>query len=391
MMKKIFHIFIFCFSFLFFLILYPFGKLIYSKKNIWLFCERGNDANDNSYYFFKWVNENHPEITSFYLISKKSLDYDKVKTSGKCISYKSLKHWLVFIGSKVRLSTHLYSYAPEKYLGAFFMKKKKAKGIDVFLQHGVTHNWQDCFLKKNNTSDLIICAARPEYDYLLKEFDLGRDVLKLTGFPRYDTLQNSKQKSNKILIMPTWRRWLANLKFDEFKSSEYFRRWHSLLQNNEFICFLKQGNLVCNFFLHPSFAKYRSLFNDIDSNFINVIVDCKNIQNLFIDSRLLITDYSSVLFDYAYLRKPTIYYHFDENDFYSKQYEHGFFRIDMNGFGPVVYNEEQLVLTVNNIAAENYDVDRKYLERINNFFNFNDDKSNERVFNEVQRKLSEKS
>ena len=46
------------------------GKLSAGKKPVWLFSERGFDARDNAYHLFKWINANHPEIDSYYVISK---------------------------------------------------------------------------------------------------------------------------------------------------------------------------------------------------------------------------------------------------------------------------------------------------------------------------------
>ena len=68
-MKKLIHIFVFLFLFTFFLLLYPIAIFLFGKK-YWIVCERHNDARDNGYFFFKYLNENHPKINSIYLIDK---------------------------------------------------------------------------------------------------------------------------------------------------------------------------------------------------------------------------------------------------------------------------------------------------------------------------------
>ena len=69
-----------------------------------------------------------------------------------------------------------------------------------------------------------------------------------------------------------------------------------------------------------------SKLNDISLDNFYVIADFDNydVQQLLIDSRLLITDYSSVAFDFAYMKKKTIYCQFDLEKYRSEQYGIGF-------------------------------------------------------------------
>lgn len=363
--------------------LYPLGKLLYSKKKIWLFCERGNDAKDNAFALFKWMNTDHPEIKTVFLISKKSVDFKKVSDVGEICFYNSIKHWLLFIGSSVRLSTHLFFYVPNKYLAVYYMKYHKKKGVDVFLQHGITHNWQNCFYKKNNKSDIVICGAKAEYDYLLNNFDLTGSVLKFTGFPRFDTLSNKETSNEKfVLIMPTWRQWLSNLSVDDFCKSNFFVSYYNLIRNQELNKWARDKGYKLVFCLHPSFATYQNAFLSLKNEVVDVVSNDYDIQELLCHASILVTDYSSILFDFASLKKPTVYYQFDSASFYKKQYKHGYFVIEENGFGPVSKTEEDVVLEI----KRNVSLKHKYLDRINNFFLLNDKNNCERAFNEILRK-----
>lgn len=362
--------------------LYPIGKLIYSKKKIWLFCERGDDAKDNSFALFKWMNEKKPEIRTVYLISKKSNDLNKVSRVGEICYYKSIKHWLMFVGSSVRLDTHLFFYVPNKYLAVYYMKHHKKSGLDIFLQHGITHNWQDCFYKANNKSDIVICGAKAEYDYLIDSFDLTDNVLKLTGFPRFDTLVNRETTEKFILIMPTWRKWLSNLSIDEFCKSDFFLNYSDLIKNKELNKWAKDNGYKLVFCLHPSFIAYKNAFSSFANECVDVILGEYDIQDLLCRASILITDYSSILFDFAYLCKPTIYYQFDSELFYTRQYKHGYFLIDENGFGPVAKTTTDVFSEI----KKNTSINQIYKERINNFFDLHDTENCERVFMEILRK-----
>ena len=60
------------------------------------------------------------------------------------------------------------------------------------------------------------------------------------------------------------------------------------------------------------------------------------------ESSMLITDYSSVFFDVAYMHKPIIYYQFDRDAFRQGHYQEGYFSYD-DGFGPVAFDTESLL------------------------------------------------
>ena len=94
----------------------------------------------------------------------------------------------------------------------------------------------------------------------------------------------------------------------------------------------------------------------------------------------MITDYSNLFFNFAYLHKPIIYTHFDYEEYRNKQYQKGFFDYIKNGFCPVCFN---LDCTINSIIIKlknNCTNEIKYLKRINKLFLFKDDKNSERLY-----------
>ena len=109
-------------------------------------------------------------------------------------------------------------------------------------------------------------------------------------------------------------------------------------------------------------------------------------QEIFKKSKLLITDYSSVPFDFAYLRKAIIYTQFDKKNFFqSHTYTQGYFSYEKDGFGPVLYNYEDTINEIIKSIKDNCKVEKKYLNRINNFYTYDDKKNCERVYNEIKK------
>ena len=216
-MRKIKIIFFASIQFLFYFLLTPISFLLYKNKRVWIVCERGDDARDNGYWLFYSLCNKYRYVNCYYLIDKKSPDFQKVKKLGKVVKYKSFKHWLLYIFAEVRATTHLAAFAPGNYIGEYF-KHHKQRGVNVFLQHGITHNEFPSNYYKNNGSDLFICGAKPEYDFLSKNCGYPISNIVYTGFNRFDELHDFETK-NQILIMPSWRSYLYDLSKENFKKS----------------------------------------------------------------------------------------------------------------------------------------------------------------------------
>lgn len=81
---------------------------LFISKNIWIIEENPNEACDNGYFFFKYLRENRPDINAYYVIKKKSKDYDKVKELGNIIKHASFKHWVYYLNAKKIIITQKY-------------------------------------------------------------------------------------------------------------------------------------------------------------------------------------------------------------------------------------------------------------------------------------------
>ena len=83
------------------------------------------------------------------------------------------------------------------------------------------------------------------------------------------------------------------------------------------------------------------------------------------------------------MQKPIIYYQFDYNDFYQKHYGEGYLNFLKNGFGKGVINLDDLIMELDRICNNNFEIDQIYKKRINNFFKYHDQKNCDRIYNEI--------
>ncbi len=336
----------------------------------WLIMERGKDARDNGYFFYKYLKDNHPEKKVYFAISKSSPDYHKVKEDAVEI-YSLRYYWLLFTCEQY-ISTHVGEVIRGLY------RFKNLTGIHkkmCFLQHGVTYNYHPGLCSGIFKPNIFICGAKPEYDFIHSKFKQNENVLKYTGFARFDSLHDITTKKQ-ILVMPTWRQNYNT----EFENSEYYKNWNELLNSKELAELLESNNIDLVFYPHFEVQKYINLFSSGSKNIIIASFKDYDVQTLLKESAVLITDFSSVYFDFAYMKKPIIYFQFDREQFFKTHYQRGYFDYETMGFGKVCKCSDEIVDEVNIILENDFKLDDEYLKRVEGFFPIHDSNNCERIY-----------
>lgn len=370
------------------IILLTFISIIFKNKydQNWLICERGDEAKDNGYYFFKYIIENNLNERTYFLISKDSKDKDKLKNYDNVVSYRSLKHKILYILSECSISTHHNSIIPWKYCDYKAFKqiysKLIRKKIYVFLQHGIIKDDVSDYLGKKNTDfDLFICGAKKEFEYVKDNFGYDTEVV-YTGLARFDNLHEFSQKKQ-IVLMPTWRHYLSGLDSNEFMKSDYYRAFQLLINNEKLIAELEENNIDLIFYPHYEIQKHLNAFNSSSKNIVFASKDKYDVQILLKESALLITDYSSVFFDFAYMKKPIIYFQFDADKFKLNHYKKGYFEYEKDGFGDIEVDESCIVENIINNLKNDFKLKNIYKARIEQFFELRDKKNCSRIYKEI--------
>ncbi|MCR5149916.1 MAG: CDP-glycerol glycerophosphotransferase family protein [Clostridiales bacterium] len=364
-----------------------FVKSSKNYKDLWIVSERGIDARDNAYHFFKYLRANHPEINAVYIISNDSPDCKKVEPLGTVVEYGSFRHYLCFALAKVKVSTHIDGYSPDILFFHKFGKLFPDKSKKIFLQHGIIKDdLAFCHADQTNI-DMFACSAVPEYEYIDKNFGYKPGVLKLTGLCRYDNLRKIEKPVHKILFMPTWRSALRTCNRHTFEQSEYFNKYNSFLNSKKLFNLLEEYDFELVFYPHFEVHRFLDCFST-GSDRVK-IADFKNndVQNLLINSDILITDYSSVFFDYAYMRKPMVFFQYDENGYHQGHYKKGYFDYSRDGFGDIADTEDRVVDSLSHIIQSNLNPDKIYLDRMNSFFKYDDTDNCKRNFEEICKLL----
>lgn len=364
------------------------------KKQIWLLSDRINKADDNAEAMFKYISKNSTTEKVYFILRKDSADFQRVSRYGEVLEYQSYRHKMMHL-----LANKIISSAAEGYIRNPFGAAKKyyrdilnTKKI-IFLQHGITKDDVSEWLNRYNQNlSMIVTAAEREMEsFLTGMYFYKEDVIKLTGFPRYDYLENHDLKQ--VTIMPTWRKYLAkNINFTQtglqsydksFTESRYFKFYNQLLNNEKLRKTIKAYGYTLHFMPHPNLASVLNIF-DIPTEVVVHSTDTRY-GKIFSESSLVVTDYSSTAFDFAYLRKPVVYCQFDKEEFFTNHsYKQGFFSYEDDGFGEVEYDLDGTVNRIIEYISNGCELKDKYRKRIDKFFTYHDKKNCERVYTEIR-------
>lgn len=372
---------------------YPISLFYKNKEkynDMWLISERGNEAKDNGYVFFKYLRENHPEINAHYLMdSSKAVDFSKLKGLGNVIEYGSFEHKIAFLLCEKAICTHIGFLEPWSYKLYKLILDRKNKKKFIFLQHGIIlHDLSEDLNKASTKINLFITTTTKEYESICSDvYGYESDEVVQTGIARLDNLYDCKTK-NQIVLMPTWRKDIVNPSYlkqkviDDrvFLESEYFEKFNSLLNNKKLEQVLNEHNCELVFYPHYEIQQYIDYFESSCEKVIIASKEKYDVQTLLKESKLLITDYSSVAFDFAYMEKPVVYYQFDELD----HYKNGYFDYDEDGFGSIINKENELIDLLDKYIKNKFILETIYKNRIETTFNRRDNKNCERIFKSIK-------
>lgn len=360
-------------------------------KGAWLLMDRDSCADDNAEHLYRYIQKNIPEINIFFALRKESNDWDRLKSEGfNLLNFGSNEHINVLQNCSKVISSHA-DYSITNFLGPKMLHNRHF----VFLQHGVIKDDLSRWLNSKDNIDCFITASKPEFDSIISNnsgYKYSKKEVVLTGLPRHDSLiSNINQDARTILIMPTWR---SNIVGEankigsqreinkSFKDTEYFKHWNSVLHSEKLRTYSDKYNYKVLFLPHINIMPYIEFFDTPE--FIEIVKD-RRIQEVFSNSSLLITDYSSVAFDMAVQSKSTLYYQFDEDQIFngSHTYAKGYFDYRKDGFGNVATTENDFFIFLDNMLSNGAKTTELIQQRINSTLTLRDGNSCQRVLEAI--------
>lgn len=361
-------------------------------RQMWLIGGFANMAyGDNSAAFHQFIRTNHKEIEIYWVIHPQSPDLAKAQAVGPVLYSNQIRTYIYSLLADVRIISHGLSDVP----GCDSRFSKKGS-INVRLGHGLTAMKKTILppFKKtgyfNKTFDLVAVSSTFEKEIKLT-WGFSPEKIVITGLPRWDTLhrkysaiKHNIENQRRILYAPTSRPWLKTRQEIEV----FFEKVSSFL-NSAMEEFLTDHNLFLD-------VRFHILFGDLPLKFfsarrfkhIHLLDNKSDFQENIIQAMLLITDYSSVAWDFLYLDKPVFFFQFDREEWECKRGSY----IDLSQplFGPNFSNITEVMRLLRSSVKDAFVIpEYKELSRQwrNRAFAYVDDNNCARVYNEIIRKL----
>ncbi len=316
---------------------------------------------DNGAALHKYITEHYPDINVYWVINKNSSDVEKARLVGPTLYREDLKTYIYGLLAQVQIVSHGLHDVPT------CSSKLSKRAVKVRLGHGLTA------LKKTNGSllrsvetksqifDLVPVSSEFEAE-IKRNWGFTSDQIAVTGLPRFDELLRKRELSlispgevqnSKILYMPTWRDWLPP-ESNALVGSDFYAQVVAFLMDPGLNECLMRHNIFIDVHLHIIMQQnLNTMMNGLTglSN-VRVLPSGVDLQVELVSSKLLITDYSSVAWDFLYLDKPVLFYQFDLEKF--TRYRGAY--IDLNDlFGPVAYNPRQAVALTRTFIEQDFD------------------------------------
>lgn len=363
-----------------------FNKMPIKDNQIIFESFSGNYYSDSPKYLYEYLLENYKDDFKFIWILtdvNTEIPGNPIKVKRFSLRYYKLmatsKYWVTNIRPPGRLLKR-----PEQVLiSTWHGTPLKKLGYDMGNIYLNDPRTKERYTEDSAQWDYFISPNSFSTPILKRAFAYPGEMLE-TGYPRNDILYNAdeskvneiKDKLNLpsdkkvILYAPTWRdddaydvgkvKFKIKLELDKLEKTI----------SDEYIVLVRNHYLITD--------------SDVDDykHFAVDVTKYDDIAELYLITDILITDYSSVFFDFANLKRPMLFYMYDLD-----KYQHtlrGFYiDIEKEIPGPILKTTEEVIEAIKNIDEIKIRYEDKYNEFYNKYCHLEDGNSSKRIVDTV--------
>ncbi len=348
----------------------------------------GKQYSCNPRAIYEYLKENHPEYKMYWSIDPRYASSFEGK--GLNVVNRFSFQWLFLMArakfwvSNSRLPLWIPKPNHTVYLQTWHgtpLKRLAADMEEVHMPGTDTQSYKRNFLAESSRWDYLISPNRYSTEIFRRAFAFEKTMLE-TGYPRNDILYTVNTSSNIaeiksrlklpkdkkiILYAPTWRdnefydtgKYKFNLKLDLARMEEEL--------GDDYIILLRMHYLIAeNLDLSP----FKGFAFDTSQH--------EDIRELYLVADLLITDYSSVFFDYANLQRPMIFFVYDIES-YRDQLRGFYFEFEQDAPGPLVKTTQDVINEIKRYETNGYELPDHFNEFHQKFCYLEDGNSTKRV------------
>ena len=354
------------------------GCINYNKRGkVWIYSDSMTVKYDNAYYQFVSDFGKDDGIERWYVYDRELSDIAHLFTEQQqkyLVKYGSNLHKLLYLCAEYIICSFsdLRPRIPFKNDAEIAYYRDLFSGQTIYLQHGVLHaDLRYAQSAERCKVDKIVVSSYFEEDNYFKNYHYRKEDLIPTGMARYDYIDKNKKAKNRILFAPSWRSYLVgrnqNAQWEKnsgvLLKSDYYNKFIEFLTSKKLEQFLEENDLYLDAKLHQNMRDALDVF-ELNSKRINV-VETVEIE----DYSLFITDFSSYVFDYAYLNRPIFYFVPDMEQFESGMNHYR--KLDLpfeKAFGNLTLTADEAVNELIRIAKNDFTTEEPFKERMDRFY-----------------------
>ena len=350
------------------------------KPNIVLMYEKECDRYEESasVLYEKIIDLGYKNV--YYIINKKNPIYEKIdeKYKKNIIDKGSLKHLIYFFKCNRFIGTETIGHAIQLRASNRIVSKKinSPKIRYVFLQHGVMYmvsldaDMRSGFRSNNFKLYRVVVSSELEKKHFTDLGGFSDEELYVTGLAKFDKCMRYDD-ADKIVIMPTWRRWETNQASIDFTKTKYYKMLERMVSA---VPEKYRDKLIV--LPHPLMKKVISDKKNELSKYM--VSDDVTYDDVLKTCDLLITDYSSIAYD-AFYRGAKVIFYWEEKEECMQHYggnAHLMLNTD-NVYGDVCYNKEELKTAFSNNYMNSQKVE--FIKKYKKIVEFSDGNNSERI------------
>lgn len=337
------------------------SKLSIKKRTIIFEAFNGKTPSDNPFAIYQAYLESDPENNQhcFWSVKKEFMQETCNQFPHMQVIERFSLKWLLIVPRanfwifNSRMPTWLRKNKDTIYIQTWHGTPLKKLGLDieeVAISNSNDKKYKQEFIKEAQRWDVLLAQNTYSVQIFKKAFKFNNELLEI-GYPRNDRLvqqknnhkiikllrqklfkQNSEEIGNVILYAPTWR--------DDYFIREGVYKFTLPFELERIFSILNENDKLI---IRPHYLVKESI--DITGYEDKVIIASEyDINDLYLVSDLLITDYSSVMFDYAILGRPMLFFAYDYEHY--KDVLRGFYFDYENVPGPIVKTETEFYLKI---------------------------------------------
>lgn len=346
----------------------------------------GKQYSDNPKALYLYIKEKYPDYKLYWSLNREvipSFAHEDIQVI-KRLSLKWIlvmsraKHWI----TNTRLPLWIPKSNETVYLQTWHGTPLKKLGIDieeVRMPGTTTENYKRNFVNEAKKWDYLVSPNSYSTNIFKGAFQFSGEIIE-SGYPRNDAL-NKKLISREdllkslnlpldkkiILYAPTWRDNQYHAKGEyKFNLELDLKALEQELGDN-YIVLLRTHYLIAD---QIDIENYSGFVYDFSTH--------NDISDLYLVSDILITDYSSVFFDYAVLRRPILFFVYDIKE-YRDDIRGFYFDLEKYAPGPLLENNEQLLSALKRLNVDTFEPGPKYEDFIRTYCSLEDGNAAKRV------------